>query len=201
MLDIVQKVATSDFAQAVLLLVLGVVIQRFVTAKGKLVWGLSHGHHYLIPRLDADGSFPVRTRQIWFQNLGRASLENVEIVLNWKPQHLEIWDPRHYEDGETPDGRYSLRFPFLAGGEFFTLSMIDTFQDLPNVVSVRSTNGLGKDIPMGPQRLFPRWVLFLSATSAIIGAITVAVLLLQAVLALPGLTNLLLSVPSVQSVP
>lgn len=149
--------SSNGLLQAIIIAVLSAVIARLVTPRGRLVWSTSHQHFYRIPNLQG-GNFPVRTQQLWFQNVGRAAIEDIEVVLNWEPQHFEVWNPRAYNKTKLEDGRLVLTFPYLAAQEGFTLSMIDTVEDLPAVLSTRSKSGLGKAIPMAPQRLFPRWV-------------------------------------------
>ena len=175
--------ARSNFGQAILLAIVTGLAGRWFTAKGRLVWAVSHQHWYRMPRLDDDGTFPVITQQIWFQNVGRAAIDAVEIVLNLKPQHYEIWSPRHYETTSLPDGRFVLLIPALAGQEYFTISMIDTIKELPAVINVRSKTGVARQLPMAPQRLWPRSIQTALFGFAFIGGITIAYLILKAIVA------------------
>lgn len=159
----------SSFGQALALAIATAIIGRMITARSKLVWAVSHQHWYRMPRLDDDGSFPVITQQVWFQNSGRLPAEEIEIVLNWKPQHFEVWQPRDYGSGMLPDGRYVLKVPYLAGGEVMTLSMIDTIREMPAIVSVRTKAGLGKMVAMAPQRVWPNWVNYIGLVVLIVG--------------------------------
>lgn len=182
MIDFATNIIKSQTAQALIIAAVIGIFARIFTPKGKLVWGVSHQHHYRMPRLGESGTFPVVTQQIWFQNLGRLSIENVEIVLNWKPQHFEIWDPRSYEQALTPDGRFVIKIPSLNRTEAFTVSMIDTINDLPAVINVRWNGGLGRMVRMGPQRVFPLWfnylilaLLFISLVSIIFFSLQLAI--------------------------
>lgn len=161
MIDLFISILKSQIAQALIIAAILGIFARILTPKGKLVWGVSHQHHYRMPKFGESGTFPVVTQQIWFQNLGRLSIDNIEIVLNWRPQHFEIWDPRHYEQAQTPDGRFVIKIPSLNKTEAFTVSMIDTINDLPAVINVRWNGGLGKMVRMGPQRVFPIWFNYL----------------------------------------
>lgn len=176
------QILDSGFWQAILLAVLTGIGGRLLVARGKLIWSVSHQHYYSLPRLDEDGSFPVRTQQIWFQNVGRASIEDIEIILNWRPQHFEIWNPRQHTLSLLPDGRLVISIPNLSGYEAFTLSIIDTFRDLPVVLNVRWKSGLGKQINMFPQRAWPQWVILIGTAAMLIGITAVLYGVLQGVL-------------------
>lgn len=186
MIDFLTLVLTSSIGQAIIIAVVTAVIGQLLTARGKLVWSVSHQHHYNIPRLTDDGTFPVRTQQIWVHNPGRAPVEGIEFILNWKPQHFEIWDPRKFEEDTLPDGRFALQFPSLAGKESLTISMIDTLHQLPMVVGVRWKNGMGREISMGPQQVLPQWVIFLLRVFLFLGVTAALFILLQLILALAG---------------
>ncbi|MFT4002885.1 MAG: hypothetical protein QM684_21840 [Rhizobium sp.] len=128
------------------------------------------------------------TQQIWFQNTGRSSIQDIEIVLNWKPQHFEIWDPRQWDKAVLPDGRFVIKIPSLYRNEFFTISMIDTINDLPAVLNVRWLGGRGKSVTMGPQRIFPLWFNLTLLAFLFSGVVSILYLLLQGVLHYFGVT-------------
>ncbi|MEQ1405632.1 hypothetical protein ABK249_11875 [Neorhizobium sp. Rsf11] len=182
MFQFLGDLVTSNVGQALLIAALTALAGNYLRPKGKLVWSVSHQHYYNVPRIGADGAFPVRTQQIWIQNLGRKAIEDIEIVLNWKPQHYEVWDPRHYTPGTLPDGRHSIRFPNLSSQEYFTISILDTFNELPIVLAVRWKEGLGKEIRMGPNQVHPRWVLLGLWLILLVGATAIFFGILQAVL-------------------
>lgn len=189
LMEWLNSLLASPYTQPVVIAVITTLIGRIVLSRGKLSWGVSHMHFYQMPRLDDGGSFPVRTQQIWFHNPGRNAIEDVEIVLNWRPQHFEIWDPRLYAVMSLPDGRFAITVPTLAGSESFTLSIIDTFNDIPRVVNVRFKGGLGRLIEMIPQRVYPRWTIFCLLALTLIGIVTTINLLLV------GVSDILPSTP------
>ena len=173
--------ATSSFGQAVGIAIATAIIGRFVTARSKLVWAVSHQHLYQMPRLDDDGSFPVTTQQVWLQNTGRVPAEDVEVVLNWKPQHLEVWEPRNYVSANLPDGRFALVFPYITGGEVVILSMIDTIREIPAIISIRSKSGLGTMVAMAPQRVWSNWIIYPTLIVTMMGFTSVVYLILGGV--------------------
>ncbi|SIT81902.1 hypothetical protein SAMN05421849_1574 [Pontibaca methylaminivorans] len=163
----------TGLGQALIIAVFTAIAGRLLTARGKLIWSVSHQHQYQMPNLGGDGRFPVLTQQIWFQNSGRASIEDLEIVLNYPPQHFEIWSPRQYTTSNLSDGRLVISIPNLSGHEVFTLSMIDTIRELPYVLNVRWKHGMGKTIQMIPQRVWPPILLWCLAFLMLIGATAV----------------------------
>jgi hypothetical protein len=181
--DLISSIVQSQLFHALMVALVTALIGRALTAPGRVVWAVSHQHYYRVPMVAEDGTFPIVTQQVWFQNVGRAPVHGVEIVLNWNPQHFEIWSPRKFSQSVLPDGRLVVSIPSLAGYEIFTLSMIDTFRDLPIVLNVRSEQGLGKQVPMMPQRIWPTWFLAILGAALLIGVTTVAYLALQGVLA------------------
>ncbi|WP_312946328.1 hypothetical protein [Agrobacterium sp.] len=182
MIDFVVAFASSSVGQALIIAAITAMAARLFTPKGKLIWGVSHQHRYRMPNLEKGDTFPVVTQQIWFQNTGRSAIQSIEIILNWKPQHFEIWDPRNWDGDYTPDKRFVLKIPSLNRGESFTVSMIDTINDLPMVVGVRWHGGTGKNVEMGPQRIFPTWVNVVVAILLFAGTISILYFTLQLIL-------------------
>lgn len=179
MVETLKELFQNDVVQALIIFGLTAIISTLFTKRGKLVWGFSHQHFYRITRIDGEGVFPIRTQQVWFQNTGRAAVEEIEIVLNWKPQHFEIWNPRKYETSELEDSRFIIQIPYLSDNEAFTISMLDSFKDLPSIVNVRSKTGQPKSISMRPQRIVPRSIIFVLTSLIMIGFSTVLFLLLK----------------------
>ncbi|WP_113180928.1 hypothetical protein [Agrobacterium cavarae] len=169
----IMQIVSSQFAQAVFLAVFSVVVTQLLSAKGKLRWSVRHAHWYRLPAANSDGSdLSVVTQELWFNNTGRAVVENVEIVLNWKPQHYELWTPRDFSQQVLPDGRLIIRVPSLAAKEWFSLSLIDTKQ-LPTIVNVRSRNGEAGEILMLPTRVFSQTINIVAAVMMLTGLATI----------------------------
>ncbi|MCK4204259.1 hypothetical protein J3U99_05720 [Brucella pituitosa] len=180
MLDLLGNLVANPIAQAIAIFFVTAWLKNRLEPKGKLVWSVSHQHYYRIPRLDAEGSFSVRTQQVWFQNLGKKPIENIEIVFNWKPQHLEVWEPRQYDTSSIPDGRHVLSLPNLSGKEWFNVSIIDTFGDIPEVISVRWKGGIGQNITMAPMQVHSKAVLLTLWVLILLGFTTIIFLMLRA---------------------
>jgi hypothetical protein len=156
-MEIISIVISSKFAQTILLTLFTALVAQMALARGKLRWSLRHHHWYKLPGAAANNSdINIVTQDLWFHNIGRAAVEDIEIVFNWKPEHYEIWNPREHNNLTLPDGRFIVKIPTLTAKEFFSISLLDT-KELPRVVNVRSKNSGAKEIPMIPMRLFPMW--------------------------------------------
>lgn len=160
-MDWLSNLLSSELIQAVLIFAVTGFVGWLFTAKGRLFYGVSHRHMYRVPDLQSGGFFPVRTQQIWLQNFGRGTLTDIEVLLNYKPQHYEIWNPRQYEEKVMPDGRVSILIPSMLGRETLTLSIIDTIHDIPVVLDVRSQSGLGRHMNMFPVVRLPSWIYYI----------------------------------------
>jgi hypothetical protein len=86
------------------------VVGRFLSPRGRVKWAVTHEHTFLthptpppppptqqpgtrvVPTVTPPPAQPllVFTRTIWVQNVGRAPIEDVEIIFNYHPQHFEI---------------------------------------------------------------------------------------------------------------
>ncbi|ODR94222.1 hypothetical protein AUC69_03480 [Methyloceanibacter superfactus] len=164
---------------AVLLAALIEIIQRFFAPRGRVRWAVAHEFAYEVRQTQGQALL-IRTRHIWIQNVGRAPVKNLEVVLNYRPEHYEVWPQRAYSEDTNPEKRLVVNVASLAAREFFTIGMISATQELPAVMNVRSSDGMGRPVLMGPTQIQPRWVLemlrfllFLGAFSLIYWAVRI----------------------------
>ncbi|SFN81056.1 hypothetical protein SAMN04488056_10289 [Cohaesibacter marisflavi] len=172
-----------------LLSILLSVVKGYRDRKGRIAWGVSHGHTYAFPNttpaeenVEVDGhdeieedsdvsdsreidrkeienqSVIVRTIEIWVQNIGGATASDAEVILNYRPQHFDIWPPLQYKELVNSDGRFVVIVKKLHKRQHFTLSMLVVGGEIPHVVGVSWNQGLGKEVRIGPQQLFSPWV-------------------------------------------
>jgi hypothetical protein len=176
-MDLVSQILASRLVQTLALTFITVAAAQLALAHGKLRWSLRHLHWYKLPGAAANGdALDVVTQELWFQNTGRAPVEDVEIVFNWKPQHYELWGPRAHSEALLADSRFILRLPSLAAKEFVALSLLDT-RELPAVVNVRSKNSNARQLPIIPVRQFPQWF-YLAATLLMLLGLSTAIYLM-----------------------
>jgi hypothetical protein len=155
---VLYDIFSSRFVQTAIITSITILITQIALAKGKLRWSLRHQHYYSVPNIGPNGTdLPIITQELWFNNTGRAAVEDIEIVLNWNPMHFEIWSPRQHDPVIDSNGRLIIKLPSLAPKEFFAVSLLDT-KELPALLNVRSKNSEGKRIDMMPVRQFSRTV-------------------------------------------
>jgi hypothetical protein len=180
MAELFKEFFTSNIGQSLAIAALIAIATQLLTARGRLAWAVTHQHFYQMPNPAGGASIPVRTQEIWIQNVGRASIENVEITLNYKPQHFEVWSPRKFTEETIANNRLILTFPSLAGREFFRISLIEMRGvDLPLLLSVKWKDGEGRRVNMGPLRIFPKAVNLGFGVLGLVGATTILYGLLQ----------------------
>ncbi len=178
-MKIISDILDPQFIQAILVFAITTIVGIILAAKGRLRFGISQGFKYNLRNLEGP-DFPVLTQQIWILNSGRATIDEVEIVFNFKPMHYEVADPRKYEESILPDGRMVLQFPYLAGQDHFTIALIETVRpELPWVVGVRCRSGLGRKWDLTPQRQLPNWAISFLWFTIMMGITFTAVILLN----------------------
>jgi hypothetical protein len=137
-------------------------------ARVRLLWGLTHAFAFMLrpapPTPEADGSqlpapppFLAHSRSLILVNWGRLPATNVEVVFNWRPDNLEVWPPRPFEEIFNPDHRFTVRFANLAPKEQFQIEVL-TAHEMPNVANVRCSECVGTLIPIQPMRVWPKWM-------------------------------------------
>jgi hypothetical protein len=133
------------------------VILWIFTARVGLIWGVSHTFYHRL-RHD-DGEIGVPTVTITVQNNGRARATFVEVVFNWPVDTCSVWPQRAYEVKRNPEGRMCIQFADLGPKEYLQIHLIDVNKDLPDVLTVRCAEAMGKQVPLAPMRVFPAWFL------------------------------------------
>jgi len=178
MVELLREFFTSNVGQSLAIAAIIAIATQILTARGRLAWAVSHQYHYQIPNPAGDATIPVRTQEILIQNVGRASIDNVEVTLNWRPQHFEVWSPRKYTEDQIANDRIVLTFPALRGKEFFRISMLESRTgaqlpagvQLPDVLAVNWSGGEGRRVVMAPLRVYRKAVYWIAAVLLLVGA-------------------------------
>ncbi|MFZ0092603.1 MAG: hypothetical protein WAK97_01690 [Pseudolabrys sp.] len=168
-------------------------------ARAKLVWGTPYGFTFLIHDVPAPTPVPVsvpaqqdapqtpapapmasniQTASLIVQNNGREPATEVEVTFNWKPHIYNIWPIRPYDIHTSPDTRFTLKFPNLAPKEFFQVELISP-GSLPQIMSVRCKECVGKYIPVRPMRVWPNWVYGLIWSVMLLGVSAIVYFILK----------------------
>lgn len=159
----------SGLASGILIAVVGAIAgaiaTRFAEARAKVVVATTHQFLFSL------GPSRVLTNAIIVQNLGRKSVDWIEIVHQWKPPHFQLWPPLNYVATTTPEGQHLIRIESLAAKEFFYLEFLTEASQAPQLLFVRSPVGHAQPIPIQLQRMFPRWVGWVQGTAWAGGAV------------------------------
>ncbi|MDR6114894.1 MULTISPECIES: hypothetical protein [unclassified Sphingomonas] len=126
-------------------------LNRFLKSRAKLIFGRRHAFISLIeePLKDANGNVisarqTLRTESVMIRNDGREPAKNIEIVFNWKPQSLNVWPVRHYEERDSQNNRWSIKLDSLASGEELNLEVFSVNHDIPAILTIRSEDQLAR---------------------------------------------------------
>jgi hypothetical protein len=153
-------------------------------SRPQLVWGKLHEFVFLVPGFVAAGqqndavspatnptqppAMNVHTASIIVLNAGRLPATEVEVTFNWTPANYNIWPVRPYTPHESPDRRFTLKFSYVAPNERFQIELF-SIPPLPQVLSIRCKECVGKQLPMWTVRKFPQWVIILLWTFILFG--------------------------------
>jgi hypothetical protein len=149
--------------QAAMLTVAFELMARVVTPRVRLDWAMSPQDAHTIPRPGQPGdpgvppSPIIRKRQVWVQNTGRGAAENVDVVLDRGPEHLDLWPHPSRLHADDPNGGLVVSVASLAPREYFVITMLDAAAELPTVTAVRSSEGPGAQCrAIAPRRVLTR---------------------------------------------
>lgn len=142
------------------------IVTKVLAAKPRVRWGDTNHNHFLVPYTPpateenptpqaATNSF--RTLNTWFVNGGNAVAEDVEIVFNWKPAHMERFPHLPIKEETTFDNRYVVTIPRLNPKEGVSFSLLSLNQELPAITTVRCKGHAARRIQFVPQQQLPRW--------------------------------------------
>lgn len=158
-------------------------------ARARLQVALPHQFTFLVqePLTDGQGNVvsptqTVKTNSFIIRNAGREPATKIELVFNWKPMCLNLWPVRHYEEHIEPDNRYTLIFDSLAPNETLGVEVLAVNNELPALVTVRSSQCTAENISMYPQPVVSNSVRIIATTLMALGlaaAVYLLILLVQ----------------------
>lgn len=155
---------------------LGWILNTRFQKKVRIVWSVRHAFTFLIqePLLGADqqvifATQTVHTASISVTNSGKITATNVEIVFNWRPQYINVWPIRSFEEKIAADKRFSIHLENLASGEPFGFELFSINRDLPEIIHVRSEQSVAKLVYMTPQIIPKPWLVQVVRYLSLIG--------------------------------
>jgi hypothetical protein len=169
-----QRILESNEVLAAVITALLLLIGWYLTPRGKITWGVSHQQNFLLPpaqpqqtsaesaQTPSNPPLPIRvfTQDVRVENTGRARIDAVEVILNYAPFHYEVWPTHQFQISATPGNRshFVMTFANLAAKEWLVISLFSINQEIPLVTNVRWSGGVGKQVPIAPLRVWPKWV-------------------------------------------
>jgi hypothetical protein len=164
---------------SILVPILTWALNRYGKSKVNLLVSQPHKFTFLVqdPTLQDDGTFKdvqktVHTVSYLIQNASNETANKIELIFNWKPQYFNIWSPREHATKTLEDGRYMLTFESLSPKEYFQCELLNVGADLPNLLTVRCSECVGKFIEMYPQPIAKNWQRRTIAVFIILGFVT-----------------------------
>lgn len=139
---------SNTYVQTIILSLVSAAIATFFVSRPRLVWSKTHQNSFRLKSEKDERPLYINTSEIWVKNLGRSQARQVEVVLNFRPQHYQVWTPRKCKEEVLADDRLSLTFDTLGPNDELEISMLDSFADTPNVLEVRHEAGLANEEKM-----------------------------------------------------
>lgn len=157
---------------AVITILIGIV-GRTLQPRAKLLWSQIHGFLFLVPVSDpTQPHVNYHTSSHMITNAGRETAKDIELILNFQPEHFEISPPLSYRGDLNPDDRFIIHLDMLGARDFFSLHMIGSLP-LPSLLRVRCSNGRDKNVQMRPTRIFSKGTQSIIAILMLVGAFSV----------------------------
>lgn len=154
------------------------LITRVLVPRPSVIYGVTNNNIFLVPFTPPATEEnpapptvrnPVYARTIWLWNGGRAMAEEVELLFNWKPQHMERFPQLKADESVFEDNRYLLTLERVNPREGVNFNFLSFNAELPDLVHVRCKGFSAKAVPFINQRRFPAWVNFLVAAIMLLG--------------------------------
>jgi len=142
-------------------------ITRWLAPRPKLIYAFPQNNSFLVPfdpQPTEDNPVPARqisryvAQGLFVQNMGGATAEEVEIVFNWVPQHLEHFPQIPITKYTDESGRLVVTVPRLNPKEVVTFSLLSLNADLPGINYVRCKGFGARYVAVQNSRVFPKLV-------------------------------------------
>ena len=120
----------------------------------------------------------LQTNSLTLQNIGREPAEAIEIIHKQKPDFFEIHPPVDYAERINPSGEHVIAINSLGPKEWIFVQIL-SHTHLPNLQNVRWKHGAAEVIQTQPQRMAARWIVLTRTALVLIGAGTIAYLIVR----------------------
>jgi hypothetical protein len=157
----------SDYGKEIVSLLVPLVtwvINVGLKPRARLHWTSPHSFTYIVqePLHDPQGvvvrqNQTVSTASVQITNAGRETATKVEVVFNWKPQYMNLWPVRSFEQRTDADGRHMMIFENLAPKEDVGIQIMSINRDLPGLLQVRSAECVARQVQLMSFPRVPTW--------------------------------------------
>lgn len=106
-------------------------------------------------------------------NQGRLPAKNLEVVFNYRPQHYDRHPHLPIKEAQLQDNRFVLTIGMLNPKERLAITTLDVGRPLPDLTLVRCEGHGAKEVRTVPQRVWPRWLNWMSMALLLIGVFSV----------------------------
>lgn len=146
------------------------VAGHFLIGKPKVKWGVSHGFAFNLRKETEDYETNlIYTQSLFIQNMGRKPAHEIEVHLNFPPEHFQTWPSFDYQTITTPQGQFVIKIGTLGKHEHLTIEMVQGRFELPRVLYVRTPEGPCLQMSIAPQPVAPTWLKLIVTALMLIG--------------------------------
>jgi hypothetical protein len=159
---------------ATLLTIATTIVLRVIQPRPKVVWATSHQFAFRVPRTNPPGTeFLLHTQTVFLQNIGFGPAQDVEVILNYKPENFSLWPQLNYSTTTNPENRFIIKIENLGRREYTTVEMLHSLGEMPATLRVRTSRGVCKQVAMAPTQVFPKWFRITVILLLLLGIFTV----------------------------
>jgi len=133
------------FGLTILISLFAYIFTNWLRPKVKLRYG-NLVDLVLLPKNEDGTPGALRVRRTIIANFGTKAADDIEITLNWVPEHLEQYPHLATSDEVKADGRLIIRAPRLNAGESFWLSMTARHGEIPPIIYIRGKDARARPI-------------------------------------------------------
>jgi len=114
----------------------------------------------------------VHTMSYFVRNDGKNQISGIEVVWNWRPDAINIWPPRPFDESKDSDGRFSISLKNMSPGEDLLIELIAFGTVLPRMVSCRCDQSVARHVELNFFEKLPSWKLWGFRALAFLGLAT-----------------------------
>jgi hypothetical protein len=129
---------------------------KFIEPRGKLIYWSPNS--FSTDLISSTGEkIPTLTATLYISNIGKKSIENIEIAYKHKPGHFVLNPPIPYTESTMSTGEYLIKIDSLAQKEQFAINFIEVDAYTP-IIFIRAKDiGHAKHVLVKPAFIIPRW--------------------------------------------